>query len=64
MKGLQIDSGKVFKAVIAILMALIATGCSSLQSSFSGTSWSQTAVNEEEQQQLSNSPQGDLDMLP
>ena len=64
MKGLQIDSGKVFKAVIAILMALIATGCSSLQSSVSGKSWSQTAVNEEEQQQLSNSPQGDLDMLP
>ena len=64
MKGLQIDSDKVFKAVIAILMALIAAGCSSLQSSVSGKSWSQTAVNEEEQQELSNSPQGDLDMVP
>jgi hypothetical protein len=64
MKRPRIETGQILKGVSAIMALVISTGCSSLQSGGSGKSWNQTAVNEQQQQQLHNSPQGDLDMAP
>ena len=64
MKRPPIESGAALKALIAIMVVVVVSGCSSLQNRDTGRSWSQTAVNEEQQQELNSSPQGDLDMLP
>jgi hypothetical protein len=62
MKRAPINAGSALKAIIVILAVVVVSGCSSLRDT--GRSWSQTAVNEEQQQELNSSPQGDLDMQP
>jgi hypothetical protein len=64
MKNQQTKTAKAAEALLCIMALVVAPGCSSLHNRVSGTSWSQTAANEEQQQQLNNSPQGDLNMVP
>jgi hypothetical protein len=64
MKGAQIRTRTTLKAIVALSALVFVAGCSFFQNRDSGSSWSQTAVKEEQQQQLNSSPQGDFDMQP
>jgi hypothetical protein len=57
---------KASRAVVCLVVLVVAQGCTTPQSSASGKSWSQIAAEEDraQQQQLSESPQGDWKMFP
>jgi hypothetical protein len=56
---------KAARAVLCLVVVVVVQGCSTPQSSTSGKSWSQIAGEEDgQQQQLSESPQGDWEMFP
>jgi hypothetical protein len=56
---------KAARAVLCLVVLVVVQGCRTPQSSTSGKSWSQIAGEEDrEQQDLSESPQGDWNMFP
>jgi hypothetical protein len=55
---------KAARAVLCLVVLVVAQGCTTPQSSASGKSWSQIAGEEDRTQQLSESPQGDWNMFP
>jgi hypothetical protein len=57
---------KATGAVLCLVVLVVVQGCTTPQSSASGKSWSQIAAEEDraQQQQLSESPQGDWKMFP
>jgi hypothetical protein len=53
------------RAVLCLVVLVVVQGCSTPQSNTSGKSWSQIAGEEDrEQQDLSESSQGDWNMFP
>jgi hypothetical protein len=55
---------KAARAVLCLVILVVVQGCTTPQSSASGKSWSQIATEEDREQQLSESPQGDWNRLP
>jgi hypothetical protein len=55
---------KAARAVLCLVVLVVVQGCTTFQRSASGKSWSQIAAEEAREQQLSESPQGNWNMLP
>ena len=55
---------KIARAIICLVVLVVAQGCSSLLNRESGKSWSQIAAEAEREQQLGEPLQGDWDVLP
>jgi hypothetical protein len=54
----------IARAILCLVVLVVVQGCSTPQRSASGKSWSQIAGEEDREQQLSESLQGDWNMLP
>jgi hypothetical protein len=55
---------KAARTVLCLVVLALVQGCTTPQNSASGKSWSQIAGEEDREQQLSESLQGDWNMLP
>jgi hypothetical protein len=55
---------KAVRAILGLMVLAVVQGCTTPLSRITGESWSQLAAEKEREQQLSESPQGDWNMLP
>jgi hypothetical protein len=58
------QAAKVARAVLCLAVLVVVQGCTTFQRSASVKPWSQVAGEEDREQRLSESPQGDWNMLP
>ena len=64
MRLMKTQTVKAVRIILCLAALVVTHGCTTPQNSVTGKSWSQTAAEEEQEQQLSDSPQDYWNVLP